>query len=31
MFSRRRREIPGLNTTSTSDISFMMLVFFLVT
>ena len=31
MFSRRRREIPGLNTTSTADISYMLLVFFLVT
>ena len=32
MFLRRRnREIPELNTTSTADISFMLLVFFLVT
>ena len=32
MFLRRRhREVPGLNTTSTADISFMLLVFFLVT
>lgn len=29
--SRRHREIPELNTTSTADISFMLLVFFLVT
>ena len=28
---RRNREIPELNTTSTADISFMLLVFFLVT
>lgn len=32
MFFRRvRREVPGLNTTSTADISFMLLIFFLVT
>ncbi|MBO6188424.1 MAG: biopolymer transporter ExbD [Prevotella sp.] len=32
MFLRRRhRDIPELNTTSTADISFMLLVFFLVT
>ena len=31
MFNRRHREVPGLNTTSTADISFMLLVFFLVT
>ncbi len=32
MFIRRRhREVPELNTTSTADISFMLLVFFLVT
>jgi biopolymer transport protein ExbD len=31
MFRRRQREIPELNTTSTADISFMLLVFFLVT
>ena len=31
MFKRRRKEVPGLNTTSTADISFMLLVFFLVT
>lgn len=28
---RRKSEVPGLNTTSTADISFMLLVFFLVT
>lgn len=28
---RRERNVPGLNTTSTADISFMLLVFFLVT
>lgn len=28
---RRKREVPGLNTTSTADISFMLLIFFLVT
>lgn len=32
MFRRKKkREVPGLNTTSTSDISFMLLIFFLVT
>jgi biopolymer transport protein ExbD len=32
MFGRRkRREVPELNSTSTADISFMLLVFFLVT
>ncbi|MBR6190339.1 MAG: biopolymer transporter ExbD, partial [Prevotella sp.] len=32
MFIRRKhRDIPELNTTSTADISFMLLVFFLVT
>ena len=31
MFRRRKREVPGLNTTSTADISFMLLIFFLVT
>ncbi len=31
MFRRRRKEVPGLNTTSTADISFMLLIFFLVT
>lgn len=30
-FRRKQREVPGLNTTSTADISFMLLVFFLVT
>lgn len=31
MFRRKQRTIPELNTTSTADISFMLLVFFLVT
>ncbi|MBR1687745.1 MAG: biopolymer transporter ExbD [Prevotella sp.] len=32
MFRRRpRRHVPALNTTSTADISFMLLIFFLVT
>ena len=31
MFKRRKRDVPELNTTSTADISFMLLVFFLVT
>ena len=31
MIKRRHRAIPELNTTSTADISFMLLVFFLVT
>lgn len=31
MFRRRRHEVTGLNTTSTADISFMLLIFFLVT
>ncbi len=32
MFGRsRQHEVPGLNTTSTADISFMLLIFFLVT
>ena len=31
MFRRDRREMPLLNTTSTADISFMLLIFFLVT
>ena len=31
MFRRDRREVPLLNTTSTADISFMLLIFFLVT
>lgn len=30
-FRKRHRTTPGLNTTSTSDISFMLLIFFLVT
>ncbi len=30
-FRRRKHEVPGLNTTSTADISFMLLIFFLVT
>ena len=31
MFRQNRRTIPVLNTTSTADISFMLLIFFLVT
>lgn len=32
MFRKRaKRQVPGLNTTSTADISFMLLIFFLVT
>lgn len=31
MFAKRRHQVPGLNTTSTADISFMLLIFFLVT
>jgi biopolymer transport protein ExbD len=31
MFRRPSRKVPGLNTTSTADISFMLLTFFLVT
>lgn len=32
MFTKRKRhQVPGLNTTSTADISFMLLIFFLVT
>ena len=31
MFTRKKKEMPGLNTTSTADISFMLLIFFLVT
>ncbi|MBP3252294.1 MAG: biopolymer transporter ExbD [Prevotella sp.] len=31
MFQRRKKKVPGLNTTSTADISFMLLIFFLVT
>lgn len=30
-FRKRNHEVPGLNTTSTADISFMLLIFFLVT
>jgi len=31
MFRRKQHDVPQLNTTSTADISFMLLVFFLVT
>lgn len=31
MFRKIKRNVPGLNTTSTADISFMLLIFFLVT
>ena len=31
IFRRNKHETPGLNTTSTADISFMLLIFFLVT
>jgi len=31
MFRKQRRDVSGLNTTSTADISFMLLIFFLVT
>lgn len=31
MIRRRKRKVPGLNTASTADISFMLLIFFLVT
>ena len=31
MFKRKKRQVPSLNTTSTADISFMLLIFFLVT
>ena len=31
MFQRKKKKVPGLNTTSTADISFMLLIFFLVT
>lgn len=31
LFKREKRTIPALNTTSTADISFMLLIFFLVT
>ena len=30
-FKRKAREVPELNTVSTADISFMLLIFFLVT
>lgn len=31
IFRRKKHDVPGLNTTSTADISFMLLIFFLVT
>lgn len=31
MFKRKKRKIPGLNATATADISFMLLIFFLMT
>lgn len=31
MFKRSRKTVPGLNTMSTADISFMLLIFFLMT
>lgn len=31
MFKRKKRKVPSLNTTSTADISFMLLILFLVT
>ena len=31
MIERKKRQVPGLNTASTADISFMLLIFFLVT
>lgn len=31
LIQRKRHKIPGLNTTATADISFMLLIFFLVT
>ena len=31
MFTRNKKKTPGLDTTSTADISFMLLIFFLVT
>ena len=31
LFRRKTGEVPGLDTTSTADISFMLLIFFLVT
>ncbi|MBS6329635.1 MAG: biopolymer transporter ExbD, partial [Prevotella bivia] len=30
-FKKKKREVSGLNTSSTADISFMLLIFFLVT
>ena len=29
--AKKKRKMPGLNTSSTADISFMLLIFFLVT
>lgn len=31
IIKRKKRQVPGLNTASTADISFMLLIFFLVT
>ena len=31
LFRRKKQEVPELNTVSTADISFMLLIFFLVT
>ena len=31
MFKRKKHIVPSLNTTSTADISFILLIFFLVT
>ena len=31
LFKRKKQEVPELNTVSTADISFMLLIFFLVT
>lgn len=31
IIKKRKRQVPGLNTASTADISFMLLIFFLVT
>ena len=31
IIQRSKHRVPGLNTTSTADISFMLLIFFLVT
>ena len=30
-FKKEKKNVPGLNTSSTADISFMLLIFFLVT